>query len=545
MLTSPADQARAVIPRWRSLAVVPSSEIVSADRSLKLAPLSIDELASEIALWKREQTVEAAVDLLDTGIVMADPVLARRGAMAIIKGKIEVAPRVLEAAHRALTAPDGPLVNADQLAVFEQNEENVRSTLRLLRRRMNNFPRDGTLPLEMARLYMTLGQNEQAAAMLDRALRLMPGNRAVLRAMSLFYHLVQDHGVALQALWRSETTKYDPWLQSAEVALADVADRGSRFAKLARSNLAGVRELTTARTELALGVATLDLGAGVRQRNVFKFVDAALKNATENALAQAFWISDQTARAFGKRYPDLQLPDRAFEAKANALYEERDYAGSLDEAMMWLRDQPFHPEPATFILGLSSTHLENSAAVIPVADHAVALHPSDWYVQNAALLTYCAAGNLEAAKRCARTLDALSKSEVIEAFAAAGWGMIAYREGDIEVARKHYVRSMELSQAAKRPELKINAFIFHILGEVENCRFDPAEVRKAISLVEDAKKRLPVGVHTDISRTWEAVREKLEARIAVETEVGLGHSRRFLEEAARAYQLLAASSEND
>src|SRR5437868_434116 len=152
---------------------------------------------------------------------------------------------------------------------------------------------------------------------MDVAVGLAPTNRFVLRSASRLYIHVGRKGKAHHILERAESTKYDPWLLSAEIAAASAAERTSKLVRSGERMIEDESIPIFQKNELGSAIATLELAHGKikRARNLFR---DALTAPTENTVAQADW-------ALRKKYMDALDVDldrvrfatpRSFEASA-------------------------------------------------------------------------------------------------------------------------------------------------------------------------------------------------------------------------------------
>lgn len=452
---------RNVIPRWRSPIVADSWEIAAA-RDIGNTPLLDTMFADELGLWRAEGTVAAAVDIYDTGILLSDKKLQAEGMGPILRNSSQVPPPLIYDIRRSLAKEESLPVRRMRLSRFESNEAYRRRTIALLKRRAVEHPRDVLNLLETARLYVLSGQGVNAERYIQRALYLAPNNRLVLRSATQYYKLVGDLNEILPALRTNDVGRYDPLIQSSEIAASDLAGRGSRFASAALKNLKGLRDVSLRQSELALAVATIEYGAGTAQRRVFQMVRAGIAHGTENAQAQAVWLGEQAERPLGALMPTLQLSDNAYEAKALALFEGERYAEAAQQTILWLQDQPFEPDAICLLCNCYAVYLHNAGDALPFARSARVLHADNWAVQNAILLVFVGSGNLVEAAETLNILNRLSTTQIIQAYYYAGLGMFLYAKQDTIKGAENYTRAIDSASGAKRPDLVFSASVFWI-----------------------------------------------------------------------------------
>ena len=414
MQSSSKDEHRNVVPRWRSLRVTPGSELRSEVRYPDSSVFLPEAFQSDLDIWRKESSLSAATDILDLSILTSDKTLLLEATRRIRPFLQQARPTLIDTVKR-LHRPSEMSVSAiSRSASLEQNEAYLRRSIAMYKRRIIDTPRDMLSYLEAARLYTTIGMYDKSEHYLRIALALCPNDRFVLRAITQFYSVVGDIGQALAPLWSSGALKYDPWIQSAEIAAAGLSSRGSRIASHAMRNVRGAKNLGVECTELALGLATLELEAGAKQRKVFQIVRSAVSQSTENALAQAVWLSEQTGRAFASRFPDIELRESAHEARTLDFAEKGMFVEASVEARFWLADQPFQSQPAIYLMNLSSVQLDDPEAVLSVARRSIRLHPTDWNVLNAALMVFARAKIMKQAFETAKSLEKICRCEYRE-----------------------------------------------------------------------------------------------------------------------------------
>jgi tetratricopeptide (TPR) repeat protein len=512
------EDERNVIPRWRSPAVLSSWEI-SSPRVVPGETVTIERFADDLKLWREEGSIAAAVDIYDTGILLNDKSLQLEGAGPILRQAKDVPASLIESVRRSLASPPDLGERHMIMARHEQSRKYLASTVRMLKQRINESSRDIVSLLEIARLQAILGQPRSAERYIRQALAIAPNNRMVLRAAVQFYRIAGDVGQILPALWRSDGIKFDPLIQSAEIAAADLAQRGSKAAKSAVRSLKGLSEVGIIRSELALAVATLEMNSGVAQRQVFRLVRAGLPHGTENAVAQAVWLGDRTARTLQSRFPDLKLADDAYEAKTLTSFDQEDYAQAVIEAKNWLLDQPFQAAPLAHICTSHAIYLLTPQEAIPYAERGVQLHSHDWTVLNAAFLVFLRSGIFDRAKSTLAQLEKVANTAQIRAFAAAGAGMLAFAHHDVFAGRRNYELAIQESKRARRPDMVFSAFIFYLLGEISAGCMDRAATEDMFIKVDALIKKVPADNHDYCARLWRALKIQMsDCVLAVENQ---------------------------
>lgn len=518
MQNNSADDGRTVIPRWRSLIATAPWELRSA-RSVGDLQLSSTSLQDDLARWRSEKSLEAAHDIFSTGLITGEKALIWEGGIQIVSNPDLFDERVLESVKREIR-PDTELREIrDNLSRLESNKNYVRSTIRMLKRRIRDYPRDVVTALELSRHYALAGEYEKSHSWLYRAYLQAPNNRLILRAAVQLADISGGTDEALSMIWRSAALKYDPLIQSAEIAAADKAGRGSKVAASAKRRLRGRKSLAKVESELALGVATLESSAGLSEREVFKMVSAGISDPTENALAQAVWLGDQSNRSLSARFPKLNVSDDAFEARANILFEAKQYGMALQAAYHWFNDQPFQAHPLNFICTCAAVYYDEPREAAYFADVILDRHVGDWNAVNSALLLLVEIGEETKALRALLLLEGLARNEVVRAFAKAGRGMFEFRFGDTEYGRQSYLAAISHARSAQRRDLIFTAATFYLIGEARYGSISPKDLGDAIATLDRYVNRVPPSSRHDSTRLWERAKHVISSKYINSSEI--------------------------
>lgn len=344
------DDDRHMIPRWRppsSPHTVLESRPFHVVGTVRSPSLTIPEDDPVLRDWRDSPSLHVATDLVGLAIVSSHYAPALDAAQLIIDNARRVSSQALRAAW-AVSHHD-PTQTKLQLPEPLQSQTEIYAHIRREKRILRLAPKDPLRWLELARLYTLLGQRRSAERAGWIALRLGSANRTILRFSSrLFLHLddpeLAHHVISRDPLWRT-----DPWIAAAEIALASILGRASKSISTARKMLkrASISQFHLSELNAAVGRLEFDNAATKRARKCFQ---AALKDPTENVVAQAAWIGRQ----------DLRLDELAAESTSVVSYEasawrhfgHHEWVEAFSAARAWLVDQPFSARPATF-----ATHL--------------------------------------------------------------------------------------------------------------------------------------------------------------------------------------------
>jgi len=472
------NQERKVIPRWHSLAASAKQGEIGAthDGGQVVLPFSEEEreesLSEHREHWSQTGTLAFAEDFVAAALVLGEPEAAREAAEVVLANPGS-SPLAKTVAQRILT-PDAAVTDLDDFDPFDVFAS--RQQVARLKGRLREDPRAALTWAEISRAYAALGQSEKAVAAMDVALSLAPNDRFLLRSAARLGLHIGEPDRAHRLLTSSDGLRSDPWLLSAEIAIAPLANRQSRNHRHARQVLESGRFFPHSTSELASALGTEALTAGDR-RGLRKLLGESLVAPTENAVAQAEWVSRQE-QSFEFDSNLLGVED-SYEARAHYLARERQDEESLTNAWAWLRDQPFASEPAVFG-SYRGALVRDYETAIRFARAGLRANPTDYMLRNNLIFALASSGRVEEAREELDLLDEHSSTQKIEGdwglTVDATRGLMAFREGSPEVGRKAY---LQVIGEATDPSLKALAAI---LWAREEAHADTAEAEHAAGL---------------------------------------------------------------
>ncbi|MGT2460349.1 hypothetical protein ACU4GI_47640 (plasmid) [Cupriavidus basilensis] len=290
--------------------------------------------------------------------------------------------------------------------------------------------------------------------------------------------------------------KDDPWLLSAELALAQAAERAPRFWTRAKNLLDG-RLAPQHLSELACAVGTIELAGGNNKKAKRNFRQALLA-PSDNALAQIKW-AERTLRTSLATDSAVAEADRAFEARFWTDYYQGDMQSALACAEMWRAEEPYSKRPATMMSYIASL-LDDSKEVAVAARLGLLANPDDKTLQLnlifAELSDVLAANeagelpgvDLEAIESFRRRLRSHLRDPDYAGHAHANLGLIYYRLGFPEEGATSYRMASELAAAQNDPIQEATTRIFHakeaILARSSGLEIVLAEARSAMLRVK-------------------------------------------------------------
>jgi tetratricopeptide (TPR) repeat protein len=330
-----------------------------------------------------------------------------------------------------------------------------------LRRRLALAPDDPMAWAELARQHTLTGSLKNAKAAMRVAITRAPTDRYLLRATARLHHHIGDPERAHTLLAQAAPTAGDPWLIAAEITLANLTGRASRFLRTGRRMLeSGIPPIHL--SELASVLATLELDTG-RAAQARRLFGKALEDPNDNALAQAEWAASHINLDLSQH---LRTVPSSWEARALAAAAAGEAEVAVKEAWGWFYDQPFATGPAIFGSYEAAKYGQFQQGA-HFASRAIVANPTSFLLHNN--LAFCLAkqGDLAGAEEQLRSIhtDQLDRDQ--RATVEATYGLIAFRAGKPVEGAAMYTRAME---AFTSPDNRVLALINLA---IETFRVDP------------------------------------------------------------------------
>jgi tetratricopeptide (TPR) repeat protein len=490
-VSSPLAAERRMIPRWRASAdAIESGELshvgetksihpmarnpLDASGTMRLAAKSLSALIDD---WRRTSVFGFAADLVSAASVIspdstqllyvrdAAQFLTRHGDTS--RPLRRIATRLQEA--QEVEAPDRDLetVSAEgHNASTEKTNISALDPLRLAVREHRHavavYPYDPLRWIDLSRAYLITGNRRASERAMRTALGLAPEHRFVLRsATRLFIHLGRRAPHLSAEIWsrlrRSAVCRSDPWLVAAEIATAMVLNESPRFVKSARSMIEAENFSPFQLSEVAGALASLEIDSGAIKRGR-KLFDQALREPTENTVAQVAWTAQHLASDLHDNIGYLTVTSH--EAQAWDDYRTGRWNSFVQATMRWHADEPFSTRPLLMGSFVAGGPLEDFKLSIQIAQSALKTDPDDAGVRNNLAFAYASLGNVSTAADVMSRLRAANLSAEERIASIATWGLIAFRRKDIEEGRSLYEQAIDLAKRQKDHEMETLATIY-------------------------------------------------------------------------------------
>ena len=439
-----ADPDRRVIPRWRTFTETRRlGELDPIDFVPARPKVVSDFLTAKIADWRRQRTVGHATDLVGAGITLGREGEVKDAAKFLLQDDSNASFWGRELAEHALwgrqdSNPDLKLTPVEK-STFNASIKTLRSILRA-------EPKDPISWVDMARSYACLGLREQADRCMKIALHLSPNNRFVLRSAGRLCIFLDDPERAHDVFRKSDRTRYDPWLLSAEIATGSIAKRPPRLVRAARGMLAGEQFLPGQISELASALATLEFNSGTVKKSKQLFRQS-LEDPTENSIAQAAWAARQRRGVtFNNEF--LSRPN-TFEAESWSSFQEGQWERAVQKCKLWLFDQPFSTRPSSMGSFITSVALEDYSESEVFARQGLLANPADPGLGNNLAFALINRRNYDDARNELKRFDKVVYSDVDRAVLRATNGLLEFREGSVERGRQLYESTYAIARKIK------------------------------------------------------------------------------------------------
>jgi tetratricopeptide (TPR) repeat protein len=465
------DKDRNVIPRLRSFrTTLALGELDSAGGPAESEWINDEEsLENKIRAWKENGTVSFAADLASAALVLQQPHQAKEAAHFLLSKESRATAAARAVAQRILASREDSAQPEALIADLSlPNAGQISEWIRLMRRRLHDEPRNAILWVELSRAYVHVGLVEKAERAMDIAVALGPTNRFILRSASRLYVHVGKLGKAHYVLERAESTKYDPWLLSAEIAAASAASRNSQLVKTGQKILLDDSISPFQKNELASAIGTVELSHGKVKigRNLFR---QALIDPTENTIAQLGW-------ALRKRYVDslgLDLEKiknetpRSFEARAWGNFTKCKWKEALHASFDWVRDQPFSTRPVFFASFVAASLLEDYRSCERIIEIGLRANPDEPMLLNDLAFAFASSGQIDKAEQTFLRIDSAQITDVSrEIVIMATQGLINFRRGIPAVGRGLYQTAIEKARRHRLYRTSAIASIYWAREEV-------------------------------------------------------------------------------
>lgn len=472
---------RRVVPRWRTFREALATYELSPTTVAKVPGIDGKAFLHEKeVLWQTNHELTFAVDLVSAANVLGNSDVAKEAAEFILENEGSTSHMAHELARAVLGVPE---VSTALPSTQVMTRGDVVLATKLLKSRRLTQPRNAFVWLDLARLYVLLGQMDPAEQALRVALGLAPSERFILRSAVRFFLHRRDPGQALQLLRNNPRTPFDPWLISAEIAVSSVVQKSPKFGKIGQSLLdqSGVSPFHM--SELACALGSLAMFDG-NSRKANRLFESSLREPTDNALAQVVWAGHRTGLELSNR--KLLKTPNAHEALTIDAHNRGHWKDLVVHAERWAQDESFSVRPRMIASGTASSLLGEFKLGENVARAGLETNPG-----HPGLLNNIAFALINQGKpaEALKVIEQVSKNQLTPIHSIcllATIGMAHYRLGNADEGLSHY--RMAIDSAGKYELMPLKTLATLYLARERVLQGNPEGAKEFRKAREAAKK---------------------------------------------------------
>lgn len=483
---------RQAIPRCLDYSTVCALGLLRAAREHEIKSKPEFQISNAISKWQKTPNIYTAVDLLAEALILKDfkSEYARQAANYLLNQSETTNPIIKELAVHFL---EQPLINIALLLDISE-PQNRYTKIANLKKSVRFYHRNPIAWCDMAINYATLGQMDKARSAIEVSLNLAPNNRFILRSASRCFLHFKEYDRAVYVLTRSPLYNVDPWITSAGIAIAESADLPTRSINKAKALVEDDNLTQFSRSELSVTIGTKEM-KNCAEKRAKTYMRQGIINPTENALAQAAWMSSQldtdiiNFSNLGKEVP------ASYEAIARHLLYKEDFKNSLNSAIQWCSYEPLSSMPFIFASYITSVCFDDDLQSLRILQNSLPLHKTDPDFMNNYICSLAQTGDLGAAIKNFLNLDLSNLTDHQSFVLTATQGLLCFRTDNAEKGRELYLEAIRgFERINQHRSAAIAAYYLaaeekRILSPYKDARIKDAKSRvKRFKVVELTKR---------------------------------------------------------
>lgn len=381
-----------------------------------------------------------------------------------------------------------------------------------LKEYLNNYPADAIYHMEIARLYVVLGQLNKAEYHVNIAIKLDGNNRYIVRAAARFYMHLKKNKNALSIIRHSKMYKKDPWLLAAEISLCQLNQITSREIKRGLELIESGHYSNFELTELSSAIGTEEMihGAYTKSKRLF---NKSLLDPNDNSLAQAQWVVENNNFQFDEMERVI-VPEHFWEANAYRYFVNKDYSQALKCSKRWIEQEQYSTRATFYAYRLAATYQNNLKEGEDILKNSLVANKGDKLLINDYAYTLALNGKIEEAERqIFKAKNSLEDAPEVKICITATKGLIAFRKGDINDGHDYYKSA--ILEATKYPG---NPYIYcsAVLNYCREILLNDAS-KENVELVVAAMEKLSdvkvIGENLELQQIKEKVEELIRESV--------------------------------
>lgn len=438
---------RRLIPNWRDFSTTISLGELDASSIIPIIKpnLAIDDYIED---FRENESMPFAADLLSAAVVngFTDNTEVRNAAQFIFDRKNQATHSQFDISKNILSTKDDTFICEIEEITIKQlaqclPEQEYRDKIKRLKQYVIDFPYNPIAWVELSRCYSILGHERQAVRTMKIAVQLAPDNRFVLRcAVRLFSHYY-ELDLAHDILRKNNITNLDPWIMSAEISVANLRGRNSKFIKRGVELIDSKNLSPFSITELASSIGTIELLSGDRKKSK-KMFNKSLIAPNDNSLAQIEWVLNNKDKSLIDK-EQINIEGKLnFEARARSNYSDKNLIEALNNTCRWFCDMPFAKRPILFGSGIADL-LNDRKFSIDFLKLGLIAHSTDAQMLNNIAYYLSLENNTQDAKKYIERVNRNGLSKLNEICLTATQGLICFRENKVDEGRQYYLQAIE------------------------------------------------------------------------------------------------------
>jgi len=448
--------------------------------------------------WIETPRTSTAVDLVAEALILKDfeSSEAIKAAKYILRKGSSSSSLIRQLANHFLGKPEDPLsILREPKEIPDRDSQ--RKEIARLKRSVRSYPVNPIAWSDLSLSYATVGQTDKAKMAMNVAMSLAKSNRFVLRSASRCFLHFEEPDRAVDILNKSGLCIIDPWIASAEIAIAESKGLKSKCISKAKDLIEDDNLTPFSRGELAASLGTMEIKSGSTRR-AKKIMRKAIIDPTENALAQVEWAASIHDIDFDDMIELRRSVPASYEATAVHTYYSKEFEESLKASEKWGRFQFLSSRPIIHSTFIASSMLNDDLGAIDIFDNALPVQQNSTLAVNNYAFSLARVGRTkEATDKLDQWIDKASGDEKL--VITATMGLICFRKGDVDGGRRLYNTAINGFEISKNHRSAAIAKYYWALEEKriksENAESRIREAKRAIEQhhvfgFEDLAKKL-------------------------------------------------------
>lgn len=425
---------RRVIPNWRSFI-----------RTLKLGELQYSKkiinreyhnnlsINDYLLAWQKDKSVSVAGDLISAAFVNG----------FINNEKVKEAIKYILANTNKSTNSLNGLVQTILESTQKGTDNNFsdrklkkfipsdcHTEIKKYKKLITSYSHNPIAYVDLSRLYSVVGLEKKSIKNMKIALHLAPKNRFILRAAARLFSHFKQFDYIHNIIRKSELVTVDPWITSAEIALATILDKRSRLIKTGRSMINSNNYEWHSLTELASSIGTLEFLNGNRKK-AKTYLKIAIISPNDNSLAQIEWINNKDLLL--DINPSNYNIKSNYEALALYKYFNRNYEDAFGQCKKWFLDLPFSKWPIILGSHIATSLLDKPSDGAEFLKAGLYSHPHDAQIINNLAYSLVLENKISEAEEYMNQITYISDIKTnTKICLTATQGLISFRKGQLK-----------------------------------------------------------------------------------------------------------------